>query len=386
MAKDVLKAFASLKLTVVLLVLSMLLIFAGTLAQVESGVWTVVDQYFRSAIVRVDFQIFVPRSIARIPGAIILPGGALIGAMLFVNLVAAHVSRFKYRLKNAGIIVVHLGILLLIVGEFVTGIAAREGRMTILEGESSNYAEDIRSCELAVIDQSDSQDDFVVVVPQRLLSHDSATISNGLLPFEVRVDQWMGNSRIERVSQPDASMSTAFAQMFRAIPLPPANGVDGGTVDVPSAYITLIDSGHELGRYLVSVHVNQPQQVRVNGRRYLIQLRFARDYKPYRIELIDFRHDKFVGTETPRNFSSQIRLIDPERGVDRETIIKMNHPLRYAGETLYQASYKPDNSGTVLQVVRNPGWLIPYISCTMVAVGMLFHFGRRLSSRGVSRS
>jgi hypothetical protein len=56
----------------------------------------------------------------------------------------------------------------------------------------------------------------------------------------------------------------------------------------------------------------------------------------------------------------------------------MNSPLRYTGETLYQAGYFKDDSGTILQVVRNPGWTMPYISCTMVALGMLVHFGMHL--------
>ena len=33
----------------------------------------------------------------------------------------------------------------------------------------------------------------------------------------------------------------------------------------------------------------------------------------------------------------------------------------------------------MLQVVRNPGWLLPYLSCTMVTLGMLVHFGIRLA-------
>jgi len=57
----------------------------------------------------------------------------------------------------------------------------------------------------------------------------------------------------------------------------------------------------------------------------------------------------------------------------------MNNPLRHAGETFYQASFSPDERGTVLQVVRNPGWLLPYISCTMVTIGMLVHFGVRFA-------
>jgi hypothetical protein len=59
--------------------------------------------------------------------------------------------------------------------------------------------------------------------------------------------------------------------------------------------------------------------------------------------------------------------------------ILMNQPLRYQGETFYQASVIGSN-GTVLQVVRNPGWLLPYISCIMVGLGMLIHFTMNLST------
>ena len=37
------------------------------------------------------------------------------------------------------------------------------------------------------------------------------------------------------------------------------------------------------------------------------------------------------------------------------------------------------DSGSVLQVVRNPGWLLPYLSCAVVSLGMLIHFGINLS-------
>jgi hypothetical protein len=56
----------------------------------------------------------------------------------------------------------------------------------------------------------------------------------------------------------------------------------------------------------------------------------------------------------------------------------MNHPLRHAGETFYQSGFLPKDQGTILQVVRNPGWLMPYISCILVASGMLVHFGLHL--------
>src|SRR6186713_2040985 len=56
---QVLTALASLRLTVVLFSLSIILIFLGTLAQKDQDVWRVVnDTYFRVWFARVDFHVF----------------------------------------------------------------------------------------------------------------------------------------------------------------------------------------------------------------------------------------------------------------------------------------------------------------------------------------
>ncbi len=379
--KQVLKPIASLRLTVILFALAMVLILSGTLAQVHEGVWTVVARYFRSLIVRIDFQLFVPTKVAHIPGGIIFPGGFLIAGIMLVNLLAAHTVRFKFAPRRIGIIVTHLGVILLLVGEFVTGLAATEGNMNIDANGTSNYVEDIRRAELAVIDSSSPADDFVVVIPERLLSHPEP-VSSSLLPFQVRVDQWMPNSHLlgpmQSTPEQRAKADSGEGKSLAAIPAPRVTGVDAATTDVPSAYITLSRDGKRLGSYLVSVYLDEPQDIEVAGKTYGLQLRFKRTYKPYTVHLLEFKHDKFVGTETPRNFSSLIQLTDPTNHVDRQVLIRMNSPLRYAGETFYQASFKPDDSGTVLQVVRNPGWLLPYISCAFVAIGMLLHFVPKL--------
>ncbi len=130
-----------------------------------------------------------------------------------------------------------------------------------------------------------------------------------------------------------------------------------------------------------------------------VALRFRRHYKPYSVHLLDVRKDDYLGTNTAKNYSSDIRLVDPTREVDREIKIWMNNPLRFAGETFYQSSYNarpnPDEPGkmiesTTLSVVQNTGWMIPYVSCMIVATGMLFQFGivlmRFLKRRDSSRS
>jgi hypothetical protein len=376
-----LQAIASLKLTVSLLSLAMFLIFAGTLAQASTGIGQTIEGYFRSGIAWVDLQLFIPRQVAQVHCSFPFPGGATLSALLILNLIAAHVVRFKMSRRRIGTLILHAGIILLLTGEFVTGWLSREGMITIDEGATSNYIEDAREVELALIDVSSAQTHRVTAVSQRVLEAAAEVpgerVRHEQLPFEIEVDRWMANSVLER--NPTQSLATqGIGLEVEARALAPVSGVETDRVDAPTAYLTLHRDGRSLGRWLVSLNLLRPQELNIDGRKYELALRFKRTYKPYTLELIDFRHDKFVGTEVARNFSSRIRLIDPSRNTDRTVLISMNNPLRYAGETFYQASFKQGDSGTILLVVRNPGWLIPYVACALVSLGMLYHFGNSL--------
>ena len=126
---------------------------------------------------------------------------------------------------------------------------------------------------------------------------------------------------------------------------------------------------------VVSQQFQSQNTFEYKGNEYVLALRFKRYYEDYNIELVDFRHDKFQGTEKARNFSSDVIVRERDSGAERKVHIKMNHPLRTHGKTYFQASFDPENDkATVLQVVRNPGWVTPYISCLMVGAGMLIQF------------
>ena len=59
----------------------------------------------------------------------------------------------------------------------------------------------------------------------------------------------------------------------------------------------------------------------------------------------------------------------------------MNQPLRHGGMTFYQSSFGNTAAGkdiSVLQVVRNPGWLLPYVSVALMSLGLIIHFGAAL--------
>ena len=96
--EKILKNLASLKITITLFALSMFLVLAGTLAQMDAGIWTVVDDIFRSYLTKIEFKLFFPRdwNLGFLQKAYIyMPGGFLIGAGMFINLTAAYLVKFK---------------------------------------------------------------------------------------------------------------------------------------------------------------------------------------------------------------------------------------------------------------------------------------------------
>src|SRR5215813_1890197 len=157
------KLFTSLKLTVICLVLALVLVFIGTLAQVDLGLYKAQNEFFRSF-----FIYWGPKTASwKIP---IFPGGYLVGGILLINLVTAHFKRFRFSRDKVGIWMVHVGLILLLLGQLLTDMLSRESMLHLREGDAKNYSESTRSCELAVTDTTDSDSDKVVAIPQNLLA------------------------------------------------------------------------------------------------------------------------------------------------------------------------------------------------------------------------
>jgi hypothetical protein len=378
---------ASLRLTVVLFSLSMVLVFVGTLAQKDTGIWTVVHKYFRSFFVWVPFQVFFP-STFKVSGSFPFFGGWLIGTALLINVVAAHVTRFRYTIKRGGIVLIHVGLIVLMGGELITGLYAVEGNMTIHQGGSANFTEVREKVELAFVTPSDDNPnkEHHVVIPESVLRK-GGRIKDDRLPFDVELIQYMVNSKRAKLEPGETTPATAgHGTDVKIVEVPEVSGADPNqTRDIASAYVRLYKKGTDevVDTYAVSLWFSAipdqpPQRVTVGDKTYDLALRFKREYKPYTVVLHKFRHDLYAGTNTPKNFASEVRLIDPSRNVNRETTISMNNPLRYEGETFFQASFLENDEGTVLQVVKNPGWLLPYVACTLVALGLIIHFGMYL--------
>lgn len=522
-SESILKALGSLKFTVGLFAISLLLVLVGTLAQDEMNMQDVKSRYFLSWIAMLHFddlfpQAFLPHT-KKIPGILPIPGGALVGVMLMVNLLAAKITRFRmhaqggrlaagiafmiagfaiagliiasgnsseglqgeprgvtypqlwglmmaslsmlamascwwaakastwtlritfaisalvmvaflifavttgYRIgdpglrivwqllkgvgagavmlvgcqllfdKQGGNVLLHLGVGLLMVGQFAFGDRQLEQRLSLVEDEMTNTFVNFDQAEVVFLTENDKQKDLVAVPLERLIALEGTdgVLQDESLPVDIKVVEVFENSQLADAKGQGLPATTGLGEEIKAVELPRNGGANPQT-DLPSAYIELLekDSSTSLGFYLVSMQLSDGEflfpekklddlydDVTVGEQTFKVGMKFHREVKPYWVKLEDVRRVNYSGTNTPRDYSSFIRIVDEETGEDRRERVWMNNPLRYRGETFFQSSYSPVGGGkewTSIQVVQNSGWLIPYVSCSIIALGMAAHF------------
>jgi len=366
------KPLASLKLTIVCLAAAMVLIFFGTLDQVHVGVYEAQLRYFRS------FFLFfsLPGSALKIP---YFPGGTTLGAILLVNLIAAHVARFKFTWKKTGILILHSGLILLLLGQLVTSFSEEESQLQLDEGQTKNYSESPYFDELAIIDRSQPDSDRVISVPASRLVK-GAVIPLPISGLELQVDDAFENAALISPNQLPSPSYPHFRLGPMAIAVAVAKTYKQDERNEPAAAVSLRQGGNVIGSWTLASGFPQPKDFKVSSAPYSIVLRPKRYYRPFSITLEQFQHDRYAGTDIAKNFSSKVRLMDPAVHENREALIYMNHPLRYAGLTFYQAGFGNNDHTTVLQVMKNPSWLVPYISCGMMTLGLVIQFGMHLFS------
>ena len=390
--KRLFKLLSSLQLTVVLLVLGLILVFLGTMAQEPLGLYIAQSRFFHSffvdwasilAAIKKSLQLvgvyvtpMQAQDVLEAPWIPAFPGGYLIGGVLLANLLAAHAQRFKFSWKKSGILLTHFGLILLLVGQVFTDKLAKESGMRLTEGETKNYSEADRSSELAIIDVTDPDKNKVVAIPDSMLLAEQS-LQHEALPFTIQVKKWYEHSALtnrvgELTNQPIVATQGAGTRVHV---MPRAKVTSMEYRDVPSAVIEILTGAGSMGTWLVSGYLDRPQRFTYKERIYELSLRLRRLYYPFSLTLLDFSHDNYKGTEIPRNFSSKVRLQNPSRNEDRELKIYMNNPLRYSGMTFYQASFdKVDERVTILQVVQNPSWITPYVACGLVGGGLVVQF------------
>jgi hypothetical protein len=365
------RGIVSIELGVVAMAVLMVLVFMCTIAQVKMGTYGAVEHFMRHFLVWARLGNF------DIP---VFPGGALVGLVLTANLVASLFDRLVWNWRKLGLWLVHAGLILLFAGEFVTAAFQDDMRLTIEQGQTVGYLESARDVELAIIDTTDPAFDEVFAIPATMLA-EFVTVNLPNTTLSINVRRFFANAQLSDREQSDppalATMGVGTGVNIVESDVTTSDEEDNHV----SALVEPIVAGHSQGVWLVSQAIDAPQSFSHEGHTYHLSMRPRRSYLPYTISLKKFTHGVYPGTDIPKDFSSLVHISNPVRGEERDVLIYMNQPLRYEGKAFYQASFGKGDTLSILQVVANPGWLLPYVSCVLVTLGLLFHFVLALRRR-----
>ncbi|MBO94202.1 MAG: hypothetical protein CMI32_04800 [Opitutales bacterium] len=399
----VLKTVSSLRLTIFLLSCSMVLVFFATLDQVHMGIRGAQKEYFESLYGIWHYPAQWPYGESLTWLKLSIPGGYLVGPLLFLNLVAAHLQRLRLTWKKGGIQCVHLGIILLLLGQLFTQLFQVESKMFINKGEQSNFISRFHEAELAFVNVSDPEKDEVVAIPQTLLEK-GGEVRHPDLPFSTHIRGYGANCDFSFKQGKNDAVQGVAASVNRGAGADLSIELEDMEEDMnPDSnnfawvVVELKTGKTSLGTWLSIAHPNgqndfwkqgegllEPlvfQEFRHNGQLWGLEMRQKREYLPYSIELKELANEYYQGTDIPRNFESDVRIHQKESiGQEgRPALVYMNHPLRHEGKTFYQYQMGQVDDYTVFQVIENPGWLTPYAACLLVFIGLLWQFGYHLT-------
>ncbi len=182
------KLLTSLRLTVWLLAISVLLVYLGSIAQVHEGLWNAQARWFKTfwVIRHEGDEWWVPP---------VFPGGHLMGLLLLVNLLAAHIKRFSWNFSKFGIQLTHLGIVVMLIGQLITDKTAVESAIQFTEGQTANYTQHHRDVELAFATDADEKQEEVVSFPESIVAK-KGELTHAKLPFTVRVREFGVNGAL----------------------------------------------------------------------------------------------------------------------------------------------------------------------------------------------
>jgi len=125
--------------------------------------------------------------------------------------------------------------------------------------------------------------------------------------------------------------------------------------------------------------IPQPVLFHLNGLDYEIAYGSKKIELPFSVKCIDFKLEKYPGSESPSSFESKLQILDSANNYFKKSKIFMNHVLDYNGYRFFQSSYDlddpntPENEeGTRLSVNKDWwGTKITYLGYTLLILGMI---------------
>lgn len=334
----------------------MVLLVTGTLAQADIGLYEAHRQYFATWILWW--------------GPLPLPGTYLTLTLITLSLTAKFVLGSPWNPAKLGTTLTHLGVLVLLYGGMATALTQHEGFMVITEGDSANTAADYHKRVLKIF----KDDEIIRQIPFHTLKEQEAVAD---LPFSITPTFLCMNCSAEEIRGNDNTARHGMAEKIDLIVIPHEKENE---LNLSGMMFEVAGTGDTDGLYATLEDVPMIPRFDLNDAVYGVQMGREVFDLPFTVELVDFARDNYPGSDEARAYHSDVIVHDG--AVNWPVRIEMNAPLRYQGYTLYQASFGMTPDGrerTVLSVVRNKGWLFPYLASGIVFAGLCIHLFQRFA-------
>jgi len=377
---DVLSGFGLATITLLLLGL---LTWLATLEQIDNGLYPTLNKYFHWKALYL---------IPEINGKMVplpLPGGYWVCAVLLLNLILGGIIRIKKGWNHVGNIISHFGIILMLAGGGVAHHFSERGNMAIVEGQSSDTAEDYFEYVVEVAEIKDGKPENIHVIRGKeindLTRDRLRTFRLPDFPFDLQLTGYLPNtvpvSTSERAPNSGQRIADGYflAEKPATIPPEPAEQFTAG------CYARILQRDGTKSEPFILAGANfHPFTWREGDRIFTIDMHKRFWPMAFTVKLDKFTAAFHPGTMMASKFVSDITRI--ENGGEAKVTISMNEPMRYEGLTFFQASYGPPGAGpnqklySVFEVVKNPADKWPEYSLWIVAFGMLVTFMIKLVS------
>jgi hypothetical protein len=393
----IIRFLSSFGLATVTLALLLVLTLLGTLEQAEYGLVASQERYFESVFIdRIDvgacwralaLDVYWDIGNLQLP-LYIVPGGYTLMAILFVNMLLGGLIRIRKSPKTIGVVISHFAILFMVAAGAVSYHFAREGNMTLAEGQTSD---EFRSFHDRVIEieryDPEASERMAYVIDEGQFEDLGAgkgrTFTHERLPFDLMITNWRRNAepRRDTTGERRDAVDGYFIQEMSVLD-------DAGKAlpdeQFASACIAIAKdptTGKEQ-RGILWEFAAAPWTVTVGEQKFLVSLAHRTFKLPFAIRLDKTEQEKHPGTERARKFTSEVTKL--REGREERRVITMNEPVRSEGYAVFQQTFDSgETRGGIkqsgFQIVENPSDHWPLVSCIIVAIGLLIHFTMMLA-------
>jgi len=258
-------------------------------------------------------------------------------ALIAISLLGIIYKRKMY--KKIGIFLFHMAFIIILLGAGLTRYLGEEGVIHIREGMSDNQMITTKSY-------------LQIQIKDNILDRELelSQVGNNYFKFKFNIDK--------------ISLHVEFLEYLPKH----KSGLDRLKIKVilndKEEKIVEIDGGRGW--------VQTPVEVTFENTSLLVAWGSKLKDLPFKIELKDFKLQRYAGSKSPSSYESDIVLVDKKEKL--YYTIFMNHPLTYKGYKFFQSSYDKDELGTILEVNKDPGKWPTYFGYFLLTLGLILNF------------